>query len=289
MDVARRHGFPAPNPVGPDGRYTEAVGPWAGRAVRKADPALVADLAERGLLLRAETHRHQYPHCWRCGAAPLHAKPSWYVRDRGRRPDAGAQPPHRLAPRARARRPLRPVARGQRRLVDLARPLLGHAAAPLALRRLRPHRRRRLLRGAARPRGPGAAGALRPAPAVRGRGRADLRLRRRHGARARGHRRLVRQRRDAVRPGPPPVRHGRGPGGALPGRLHLRGPRPDAGLVLLPARREHPPLRRGGLPPRRLPGPDARRRGPEDEQEQGQRHRAGTVLDRQGPTFRWYS
>ena len=33
---------------------------------------------------------------------------------------------------------------------------------------------------------------------------------------------------------------------------------------------------------RRLPGPDARRRGPEDEQEQGQRHRAGTVLDRQG-------
>ena len=148
-------------------------------------------------------------------AAPL-LRQALVVRphDRGRRPDAGAQPPHRLAPRARARRPLRPVARGQRRLVDLARPLLGHAAAPLALRRLRPHRRRRLLRGAARPRDPGAAGALRPAPAVRGRGRADLRLRRRHGARARGHRRLVRQRRDAVRPGPPPVRHGRGPGGA---------------------------------------------------------------------------
>ncbi len=208
-------------------------------------------------------------------AAPL-LRQALVVRphDRGRRSDAGAQPPHRLAPRARARRPLRPVARGQRRLVDLARPLLGHAAAPLALRRLRPHRRRRLLRGAARPRDPGAAGALRPAPAVRGRGRTDLRLRRRHGARARGRRRLVRQRRDAVRPGPPPVRHRWGPGGALPGRLHLRGPRPDAGLVLLPARREHPPLRRGGLPQRRVPGPDARRRGPEDEQEQGQRHRA---------------
>ncbi len=66
---------------GRDGRYTEAVGPWAGRAVKEADPDLVADLDERGLLLRAETHRHQYPHCWRCGTPLLYyAKPSWYVR-----------------------------------------------------------------------------------------------------------------------------------------------------------------------------------------------------------------
>jgi isoleucyl-tRNA synthetase len=81
MDVARRHGFSAPNPVGPDGRYTDAVGPWAGRAVKEADADLIADLAERGLLLRAGTHRHQYPHCWRCGTPLLYyAKPSWYVR-----------------------------------------------------------------------------------------------------------------------------------------------------------------------------------------------------------------
>jgi isoleucyl-tRNA synthetase len=81
MDVARRHGFPVPNPVGPDGRFTKAAGPWAGRQVKEADPDLVADLAERGLVVRAETHRHQYPHCWRCGTALLYyAKPSWYIR-----------------------------------------------------------------------------------------------------------------------------------------------------------------------------------------------------------------
>ena len=101
--------------------------------------------------------------------------------------------------------------------------------------------------------------------------------------RARGRRRLVRQRRDALRPGPPPVRDGRRPRRALPGRLHLRGARPDARLVLLPAGREHPALRRDGLPQRRLPRPDPRRRGPEDEQEQGQRHRA---LDRPRPPGR---
>jgi isoleucyl-tRNA synthetase len=81
MSVARRHGFPVPNPVGPDGRFTDAVGPWAGRNVKEADPDLVADLAARGLLLRAETYRHPYPHCWRCGTPLIYyAKPSWYVR-----------------------------------------------------------------------------------------------------------------------------------------------------------------------------------------------------------------
>ena len=43
--------------------------------MKEADPALVADLAEQGLLVRAETHRHQYPHCWRCGT-PLCTTPS---------------------------------------------------------------------------------------------------------------------------------------------------------------------------------------------------------------------
>ena len=78
------------------------------------------------------------------------------------RPHAGAELAHRLASRARARRALRALAGGQRRLGDLARPLLGHPAAALALRRLRPRGRDRVLR-----RAPGAcsrAGARRPRP-----------------------------------------------------------------------------------------------------------------------------
>ena len=35
----------------------------------------------RGLLLRSEIHHHSYPHCWRCGTPLLYyAKPSWYIR-----------------------------------------------------------------------------------------------------------------------------------------------------------------------------------------------------------------
>ncbi|HET6690909.1 MAG TPA: isoleucine--tRNA ligase [Miltoncostaeaceae bacterium] len=81
MATARHHGLDAPNPVGPDGRFTDAVGAFAGRAVKEADPDLIADLDARGLLLRSEVYRHAYPHCWRCGTPLLYyAKPSWYVR-----------------------------------------------------------------------------------------------------------------------------------------------------------------------------------------------------------------
>ncbi|MDP9318772.1 MAG: isoleucine--tRNA ligase, partial [Actinomycetota bacterium] len=81
MATARHHGLDAPNPVGPDGRFTDAVGPWAGRLVKEADPDLIDDLAARGLLLRSEIHHHSYPHCWRCGTPLIYyAKPSWYIR-----------------------------------------------------------------------------------------------------------------------------------------------------------------------------------------------------------------
>ncbi len=81
MATARRHDLDAPNPVGPDGRFTDVVGPWAGRWVKEADPDLIDDLAARGLLLRSAIHHHAYPHCWRCGTPLLYyAKPSWYIR-----------------------------------------------------------------------------------------------------------------------------------------------------------------------------------------------------------------
>ena len=82
MATARHHGLDAPNPVGPDGRFTDAVGAARpGALVKEADPDLIDDLDARGLLLRAEIHHHSYPHCWRCGTPLLYyAKPSWYIR-----------------------------------------------------------------------------------------------------------------------------------------------------------------------------------------------------------------
>jgi isoleucyl-tRNA synthetase len=80
MELARRHGLPVFHPVGPDGRYTDEVPPWAGRFVKDADPEIVGDLQARGLVYRAETYRHTYPFCWRCDSPLLYyARSSWHV------------------------------------------------------------------------------------------------------------------------------------------------------------------------------------------------------------------
>jgi isoleucyl-tRNA synthetase len=80
--VGRAQGWPLWKPVGDDGRFTDD-GPEAvrGMFVKDADPRIVEDLRERGLLLRSETYEHAYPFCWRCGTPLLYlARTSWYVR-----------------------------------------------------------------------------------------------------------------------------------------------------------------------------------------------------------------
>ncbi len=80
-EVARAEGLPVLNPLRPDGTFDDRVGAWAGRAVKSADPDIVADLDRRGRLLRHEPYTHPYPHCWRCGTPLLYwAKQSWFVR-----------------------------------------------------------------------------------------------------------------------------------------------------------------------------------------------------------------
>jgi isoleucyl-tRNA synthetase len=78
--LGQQYGLKVVNPVRPDGTYDERIGPYAGRWVKDADPDLIEDLRARGLLLRAETYEHSYPHCWRCGTPLLYyAKPSWFI------------------------------------------------------------------------------------------------------------------------------------------------------------------------------------------------------------------
>ena len=58
-----------------------AAGPsFVGKWVKDADDEVIADLDQRGLLLRQHTIRHTYPFCWRCDTPLLYyAKPSWYI------------------------------------------------------------------------------------------------------------------------------------------------------------------------------------------------------------------
>jgi isoleucyl-tRNA synthetase len=55
--------------------------PFAGKFIKTADPLVLDNLRERGLLFKVGTVRHTYPFCWRCNS-PLvyYAKQSWYIR-----------------------------------------------------------------------------------------------------------------------------------------------------------------------------------------------------------------
>ena len=55
--------------------------PWAGTFVKKADPMILADLDQRGLLVRAAEFTHDYPFCWRCDTPLIYyARATWFIR-----------------------------------------------------------------------------------------------------------------------------------------------------------------------------------------------------------------
>ncbi|MBR2527031.1 MAG: isoleucine--tRNA ligase [Blautia sp.] len=46
-----------------------------------ADPEVIKDLSQRGLLFSAPKFEHEYPHCWRCSTPLLYyARESWFIR-----------------------------------------------------------------------------------------------------------------------------------------------------------------------------------------------------------------
>ncbi|MGB2827623.1 MAG: isoleucine--tRNA ligase [Dehalococcoidales bacterium] len=54
---------------------------FAGKFVKDADPLVLEELKEKGLLYRSETIRHTYPFCWRCSTPLLYyVKESWYIK-----------------------------------------------------------------------------------------------------------------------------------------------------------------------------------------------------------------
>jgi isoleucyl-tRNA synthetase len=69
------------DPLDSRGVFTELVPLVRGKSFKAADPLLLKNLAERGLVFRSGTIRHTYPFCWRCDSALLYrAIDSWFVR-----------------------------------------------------------------------------------------------------------------------------------------------------------------------------------------------------------------
>ena len=81
MRLGVENDLPVIQPVDAQGRFSAAVTPWAGMFVKDADPQIIADLRERGLLLRSEVVAHNYPMCWRCDTPLIYyARQSWFIR-----------------------------------------------------------------------------------------------------------------------------------------------------------------------------------------------------------------
>ncbi len=81
MLAAQEYDLPVLMTVAPDGTFVPAVKPWRGVFVKDADPLIIRDLDDRGLLFRSEQYTHTYPFCWRCSTPLLYyARESWYIR-----------------------------------------------------------------------------------------------------------------------------------------------------------------------------------------------------------------
>ncbi len=89
-----KYGLDIYAPVGPDGRFLDDVGLFAGEQVFEANPQVVEALTERGRLWHYEPYQHSYPHCWRCHNPVIFlATSQWFIRMDGEpvvTPDGGS-------------------------------------------------------------------------------------------------------------------------------------------------------------------------------------------------------
>ncbi|MBP3880155.1 MAG: isoleucine--tRNA ligase [Lachnospiraceae bacterium] len=89
--IGRNYDLPLLKFVDEQGRMTPDT-PFAGYRCKptqkevkegavSADPEILKDLRERGLLAAAPKFEHDYPHCWRCGTPLIYyARESWFIR-----------------------------------------------------------------------------------------------------------------------------------------------------------------------------------------------------------------
>jgi isoleucyl-tRNA synthetase len=66
FELARVHDLPVLMPIDEAGRFYPAYGWLAEKSTDDVEQAIIADLAERGLLVEAGAEPHRYPICWRC-------------------------------------------------------------------------------------------------------------------------------------------------------------------------------------------------------------------------------
>ncbi len=79
-NVGRKYDLPFVQLVNGKGEMTEETS-YAGVFVKKADPMILKDLEDKGLLFDAPKFEHDYPHCWRCDTPLIYyARESWFIK-----------------------------------------------------------------------------------------------------------------------------------------------------------------------------------------------------------------
>lgn len=78
--IGRKYELPFVQFVDSKGCLTKET-PWEGVFVKDADPLVLQDLRERGVLFSAPVFEHSYPFCWRCDTPLIYyARESWYIK-----------------------------------------------------------------------------------------------------------------------------------------------------------------------------------------------------------------
>ena len=79
-NVGRKYNLPFLQLVNTRGEMEKGT-PWAGTFVKKADPLIIDDLTNRGLLVSAPEFTHEYPFCWRCDYPLIYyARSTWFIK-----------------------------------------------------------------------------------------------------------------------------------------------------------------------------------------------------------------
>lgn len=79
--VGRKYNLPFVQLVDEKGEFVKQAKPFAGKFAKDADPQIIKDLVDRGLLFKALDYEHSYPHCWRCDTPLLYyAKDTWFIK-----------------------------------------------------------------------------------------------------------------------------------------------------------------------------------------------------------------
>ncbi len=80
MKVGKKNELPIVQMVNQEGHFLDSVEKFSGMDIEDANPKIISDLKERGLVFEIKKFKHSYPFCWRCDTRLIYyAKKSWYI------------------------------------------------------------------------------------------------------------------------------------------------------------------------------------------------------------------